>query len=334
MKTPATFTNVSPFLIEKAITSSIGEVKSICKVRSGDLFLEVSSSNQATALKQLKNFAHLDVSVVPHSSLSFSRGVISPADFLNVSDEEILENMKAQKVWGVRRITIRWDGNGLNTKHLNLTFSKTDLPQNVKMAYIRCPVRPYVPNPLHCFQCQRYGHSKNVCRVQPTCPRCEESDHDKTRRVVLSRPSVSGKSDASVAQKTFEHEAKKYNAEEDVSSDTVAPTKLEVIATSKSNSSTKTKVIAKPTSQSLPPAKKLIKRAESDSPKNPKSRRDRQRDQSPTFTTISKKVSREFHRKIEDTVTGDCSEDDEDLIDIQLRLSTSSSRGGASEAQL
>ncbi|GFT64942.1 hypothetical protein TNCV_3947101 [Trichonephila clavipes] len=49
LKTPATFTNVSPFLIEKAITGAIGEVKSIRKMRSGDLFLEVSSSNQATA---------------------------------------------------------------------------------------------------------------------------------------------------------------------------------------------------------------------------------------------------------------------------------------------
>ncbi|GFW97204.1 putative RNA-directed DNA polymerase from transposon X-element [Trichonephila clavipes] len=46
------------------------------------------------------------------------------------------------------------------------------------MAYIRCPVRPYIPNLLRCFQCQRYGHSKNVCRGQPTCPRCGESGHD------------------------------------------------------------------------------------------------------------------------------------------------------------
>ncbi|GFT55182.1 putative RNA-directed DNA polymerase from transposon X-element [Trichonephila clavipes] len=141
-------------------------------MRSGDLFLEVSSSNQATALIKLQKLAHLDLTVAPHTNLNFSRGVISPADFLNVSTEEIKENMKAQKVCDVRRITIRRDGQVLNTKHLILTFSTPDLPQTVKMAYIRCPVRPYIPNPLRCFQCQRYGHSKNVCRGQPTCPRC------------------------------------------------------------------------------------------------------------------------------------------------------------------
>ncbi|GFQ90583.1 uncharacterized protein TNCT_82851 [Trichonephila clavata] len=121
IKTPDIFTNVSPFLIEKAISGSIGEVKSIRKMRSGDLFLEVSSPNQATALINLQKLAHLDITVAARSNLNFSRGAISPADFLNVSTEEILENMKAQKVCGVRRITIRRDGQVLNTKHLILT---------------------------------------------------------------------------------------------------------------------------------------------------------------------------------------------------------------------
>ncbi|GFW97237.1 uncharacterized protein TNCV_4784511 [Trichonephila clavipes] len=147
-------------------------------MRSGDLFLEVSSAKQATALINLQKLAHLDLTVAPHSNLNFSRGVISPVDFLNLSTEEIKENMKAQKVCDVRRITIRRDGQVLNTKHLILTFSTPDLQQTIKMAYIRCPVRPYIPNTLRCFQCQRYDHSKNVCRGQPTCPRCGESGHD------------------------------------------------------------------------------------------------------------------------------------------------------------
>ncbi|GFQ97618.1 hypothetical protein TNCT_101361 [Trichonephila clavata] len=77
---------------------------------SGDLFLEVSSSNQATILAKLQKLAHLDVTVSPHGSLNLSRGVISPADFLNMSFEEILENLRDQKVCGARRITIRRDG--------------------------------------------------------------------------------------------------------------------------------------------------------------------------------------------------------------------------------
>ncbi|GFW07820.1 uncharacterized protein TNCV_3919531 [Trichonephila clavipes] len=86
--------------------------------------------------------------------------------------------MKAQKVCDVRRIMIRRHGQVLNTKHLILTISTPDLPQTVKMAYIRCPVRPCIPNPLRCFQCQRFGHSKTACHGQPTCSRCAEVGHD------------------------------------------------------------------------------------------------------------------------------------------------------------
>ncbi|GFT37628.1 uncharacterized protein TNCV_67071 [Trichonephila clavipes] len=317
-------------------------------MRSGDLFLEVSSSNQATALIKLQKLAHLDLTVAPHSTLNFSRGVISPADFLNVSTEEIKENMKAQKVCDVRRITIRRDGQVLNTKHLILTFSTPDLPQTVKMAYIRCPVRPYIPNPLRCFQCQRYGHSKNVCRGQPTCPRCGESGHDsadckkkeqclnckEARRVVLSRTPVSGKSYASATRKSTSDKCIQCDSKKDNSSVSSTPTEPEVIVPSKHISPPRTEVIATPISKSPPPAKKKIQRTESDSPRKPKSRRARQRDLKPHLTRIPKKLSRDFHRKIEeDTLTGDCSEDDEDLMDIQSGPSTSSSRGGASAAQ-
>ncbi|GFW55870.1 uncharacterized protein TNCV_4390131 [Trichonephila clavipes] len=147
-------------------------------MRSGDLFLEVASAKQSSALRTLRKMAHIDITVVPHNTLNYSRGVISAADLLNVSTEEIKENMVDQKVCEVRRITIRRDGQVLNTKHLILTFSTPELPQSVKAAYLHCPVRPYIPNPLRCFQCQRFGHSKTVCRGQPTCSRCAEVGHD------------------------------------------------------------------------------------------------------------------------------------------------------------
>ncbi|GFR10782.1 uncharacterized protein TNCT_322951 [Trichonephila clavata] len=99
MKKKETFTNVSPFLIEKAKSGTVGTVKTIRKMPSGDLFLEVSSSNQATDLAKLQKLPHLDVTVSPHASLNFSRGVISPADFLNVSSEEIGEFAGPESIW-------------------------------------------------------------------------------------------------------------------------------------------------------------------------------------------------------------------------------------------
>ncbi|GFY05982.1 uncharacterized protein TNCV_3862861 [Trichonephila clavipes] len=194
LKTPNTFSTVSPFLIEKAITSSIGPVKTIRKMRSGDLFLEVASAKQSSALRTLRKMAHIDITVVPHNTLNYSRGVISAADLLNVSTEEIKENMVDQK--------------------------------SVKAAYLHCPVRPYIPNPPRCFQCQRFGHSKTVCRGQPTCSRCAEA-----RRVVSLRTPVSGKSYASAANKTYQTIAIQVDAStapKSEQSESVKPTTIAV----------------------------------------------------------------------------------------------------------
>ncbi|KAF8784265.1 hypothetical protein HNY73_009969 [Argiope bruennichi] len=39
-------------------------------------------------------------------------------------------------------------------------------------------VRPFIPNLLRCFQCQRFGHSKTNYRGTLTCDRCAEKGHD------------------------------------------------------------------------------------------------------------------------------------------------------------
>ncbi|GFX63671.1 uncharacterized protein TNCV_2824571 [Trichonephila clavipes] len=150
----------------------------------------VTSSKQALALASLQKLAHFDIQVKRHATLNYSRGVISAADLYNVTEEEILENMAEQNVSQVRRITIRRDGQVLKTKHLILTFATPDLPQSVKVAYLHCPVRPYIPNPLRCFQCQRFGHSKTTCRGQPTCARCAEVGHDSADSIQTDEPTT------------------------------------------------------------------------------------------------------------------------------------------------
>ncbi|GFT01145.1 hypothetical protein NPIL_214761 [Nephila pilipes] len=64
MQKTDSFPAVSPFLIEKAMTASVGSMKTICKMRSVDLFLEVSSAKQASALRNLRELAHFDVTSV------------------------------------------------------------------------------------------------------------------------------------------------------------------------------------------------------------------------------------------------------------------------------
>lgn len=44
------------------------------------------------------------------------------------------------------------------------------------VGYMSFSVRTFVPPPVRCFKCQRYGHTANVCKGKQTYGRCGK-DH-------------------------------------------------------------------------------------------------------------------------------------------------------------
>ncbi|GFU72804.1 putative RNA-directed DNA polymerase from transposon BS [Trichonephila clavipes] len=170
----------SPFAIHKAIQGISGEPKSVKKLRSGDLLIETSSALQMKSLLLTKTFLDCPLIVNLHRSLNSCRGVISETDLLCASEAEILDGLSDQGVTEVRRIKIKKETSLFPTKHLILTFNSPNLPSKIKAGYLNCKLRPYIPNPLRCFKCQRFGHSQNSCRGQLTCSRCATVGHSST----------------------------------------------------------------------------------------------------------------------------------------------------------
>ncbi|GFR26530.1 uncharacterized protein TNCT_678661 [Trichonephila clavata] len=89
-----TFASVSPFLIQKGLAATVGSVKAVSKMRSGDLLVEVNTTKQAEQLLSLKMLSNIPVTISPHANLNFSRGVISESDLYKVPEEEILEEAR------------------------------------------------------------------------------------------------------------------------------------------------------------------------------------------------------------------------------------------------
>ncbi|XP_055941881.1 uncharacterized protein LOC129971928 [Argiope bruennichi] len=147
-------------------------------MKSGDLLIEVSTRKQAQNIQKVKALATIPVTISPHTSLNTSQGVITCGEIFNLPLDYIQEELKPQGVIKVRRITIRREGQILETKHHILTFKSPKLPDFIYAGYIKLPVRPYIPNPLRCFKCQRFGHSKANCRGTVTCARCSEKGHE------------------------------------------------------------------------------------------------------------------------------------------------------------
>lgn len=110
------------------------------------------------ALHCLNHIQETKVTVSAHRTLNTVRGVISEDDLMDCPVEEILEGMHGQAVIAAKRIIILRDGKEIPTKHIILTLELNSILSSVKAGYLNCRVRPYVPNRIRCFRCQRFGH--------------------------------------------------------------------------------------------------------------------------------------------------------------------------------
>ncbi|XP_077490967.1 uncharacterized protein LOC144101708 isoform X1 [Amblyomma americanum] len=168
---------ISPFLVSKCLTETLGIGYKLSKMASGDLLLELCDNVQHSKLSNLTSIGEIPVSVTPHRSLNTVRGVISKNDFLHITEKEMLEGLIDQDVIDVHRIKIRKDNKEIDTKHMILTFNTSTLPDTIDVGYLKINVRPYIPNPRRCFNCQTFGHGSQSCRGRKTCAKCASKDH-------------------------------------------------------------------------------------------------------------------------------------------------------------
>lgn len=78
----------SPFLINKATTTRVGPVASIVKLQNETLLVKISSQKQSLSLLKMSSFfEQLMVSVEPHQSLKYSKGVGTFRKLLHITFE-------------------------------------------------------------------------------------------------------------------------------------------------------------------------------------------------------------------------------------------------------
>ena len=173
-------TSLSPFVIEKTIESTAGSVKSVKMLRNKTLLVETTRKAQTENLKKMETFFGVPVSVTEHKTLNSSKGIIRDKTLRTESGENILEYLKPQGVTHVKRFKIRKNQELVNTNTLLLTFNTVATPKTLKIFFQLIPAELYVPNPLRCFNCQKFGHHESNCPVDEgsVCERCGKGDHD------------------------------------------------------------------------------------------------------------------------------------------------------------
>ena len=144
------------------------------------MLVETTRKQQTENLLQMKTFFNLPVEVSDHKSLNSSKGIIRDPILKNESEANIKEYLENQGVTHVKRFKIKRNHEFVNTNTLLLTFNTVAPPKSLKIFYQIIPVEMYVPNPLRCFNCQKFGHHESNCPVAQgsVCERCGVGNND------------------------------------------------------------------------------------------------------------------------------------------------------------
>ena len=86
---------------------------------------------------------------------------------------EIQDELKDRGVVGVNRVTLKKE-----EKVIFLMFGAPELSKEIIVSYLKVKVALFVPNLMHCFNCNKFGHTSQCCKVAVKCPDCGKDKHE------------------------------------------------------------------------------------------------------------------------------------------------------------
>lgn len=173
------------YSVHPELDNKIKEIDSIGRNR-----VRISLKDSKTA-NYLVNSNHLK----PHNLeayvpkyLVLKQGVISGID-KELSEETLKSKIKQFDshcnftVYSVRRITKAiidpkdQQKKRIDTKSVIVTFKCSILPKYVAIGHVRCQVNTFIQRVVLCYNCFRYGHTKQQCKSNSRCLKCGDSKH-------------------------------------------------------------------------------------------------------------------------------------------------------------
>ena len=170
--------SLSVFVIDRQLRAIVGsDLQQIQKLGSGELLIQCKSNEQAQKLFDAKKFGDIPCVAESHRSLNQSKGIIRSPQLKNETEEGLTEGIEG--VVHSRRMSVWRKGSSHQTNSFLLTFDSCTPPSKVKVAWMRLDVQTYIPNPMRCFKCQKFGHSKVRCRHRQVCAKCGVAGHEQ-----------------------------------------------------------------------------------------------------------------------------------------------------------
>lgn len=164
---------VNPVRLTLALKKAVGDIIAARMLRNGNLLIsckDVGLRDRALKLERLGQF-QVDRVVVDRGRKQWSKGVITGIPVC-VGMEEVKSNLRGGTLLSAQRLQASREGTKVDSQSVLLQFEGEALPKKVTIVYMSYFVRPYVPKPLRCYNCQRFGHIAAMCKETRRCARC------------------------------------------------------------------------------------------------------------------------------------------------------------------
>ena len=172
-------TGIDVLAVDRDLKNKIGTPDEIKKHNRDTLLVKVKSRHQGNSLSNLEKLASYDVSVSENRLMNQSRGTVYSETMSNSTVDQLLNALSGQNVVNIERMKTRVNHNLVDTHRYIITFNQTEIPRTISLTdWHHELVELYVPRPMRCTKCQRFGHTHKRCRSnQSVCVQCGCEGH-------------------------------------------------------------------------------------------------------------------------------------------------------------
>lgn len=190
------FSKISSILVEKQLQQISGyfDINSIRRSKDGASLQMLTTNQKGTDnFLKAKKLGDYLVKIEEHKFLNYCKGVIFSKDALNESDDGLKQYLADQMVVDIYRMKRKGTTGMEDTGSFVLTFDKKNLPEYIHIGYLKIKVRQYIPNPLQCKNCFRFGHIKTKCASPTVCFTCAEIKEEEMHECSLVKKCINCK---------------------------------------------------------------------------------------------------------------------------------------------
>lgn len=164
------FLKISPFQLQRELTEKIGTPEEATITKDGTLLLKAKDAKQAETIKNIQNIGQYQIKPESDVKRNTSKGVVTCWATKNCTEAELATELSSQNVIAAKKIKKKVENELVDTNTVILTFGTSKIPNYIELSmFFKLKVRPYIPAPMQCFNCQKFGHTAQRCSNDSIC---------------------------------------------------------------------------------------------------------------------------------------------------------------------